>query len=367
VVAWGLVLTVFVTGCGPGFLAPLAGMLDPEGDGTVATATQIVWEADTVTLVGDLATVLDVDVYDLGPLAPGVRLQVEVVGSDGLDPVAAVFDADENRFAFADDVDYPAGELAAVIDEVVRHESERYTLAVAGFGISPKPATAGRYEARVTRSSGQVPAPEPHTVVIRFDGGSGVFVDDEIMGRLGPWDVPPFDPETLIPSFADAYDTIRSAVAAAVRETYTGLNLTVLTSDDLAAATPAEPFSSVYLVHGFAEARELSDLGIYGVAQADYFNKQRDEAIFVFVEPLAALSPNADVFTNLVANLAAHEIGHALGLLHVNTANGLLRATLPLSACCELNPLERGPMVEFPIGFEDQMLLLTETLGPAAN
>jgi predicted Zn-dependent protease len=356
---FGIILAVSSGGCGLTFSGPL----DSGTGDLVASSTAVVWVDGTLSLAGELVTTDAVDVFDLGALASGTRLTVEVVGSAGLDPVATVFDAQDNRFAFADDVDYPAGELSAVIDEVVRHASDHYLLAIAGFGIPPKPATTGSYTARVTRSDEAAPSPAGHTFVVRYQGGSGVFIDDEILGRLGPWDVPAFDPQTVIPTYADAIDTIKPALNEAIREIFAEFDLTVITDDDADAVAEAEPVSGIYLVFNVDEAAFLVNRNILGVARADAFNRQKDDAIFVFVEGLAGRSPNADMFVSNTANLIAHEMGHTLGLLHVDVPGSLLNPNLALGACCALLPIRRGPMVEFPIGFEDQALLLEETLG----
>jgi hypothetical protein len=207
---------VSMTGCMTAPQDPY-GIVDPfEADPTDAASNNNTFDrATAVALTGDTATIdsvlstYDVDVYNLGPVAAGDRLIVDVDIPDRIllnaavgvfDQVGRVFYLNEEPTQLATvpltDAQFPA--FAPHFEYVVRQATSPLYLAIASLPELVTPAdptgfkgyTAGPYTINVSfQRGGLVPLPVKQVVALQFDDS---VVDYPPMEDFGSWsDMPP--------------------------------------------------------------------------------------------------------------------------------------------------------------------------------
>ncbi len=310
-------------------------------------------------LQGVIATADDVDVFDLGPLRAGDRIIVDLdTGGlrSRLDSMVGLFDANLNLFADNDDT---ALSLDSFIDEIVRHDSEVYYLVVSRSAFSDSSGRSGAYRVDVEVISGHdVPPPRGQTVFLDFEGGR---VDAD---NLGLAVVPPFDGGAINQRYEGETDIIKSSIVRTFAENFAGVNVTVTTSDD--AELPEPPFTTV-MFGGFSPP----GLDAFAVSErVDQFNRDAEEVAIIFTETFVpyvfSRPPTSDELGVAIGNIAAHEVGHLLGLNHVEDETALMDAVSPADAFLLDQEFRRAPLFApelFPIGFQDALLLLSEIVG----
>jgi hypothetical protein len=207
---------VSITGCMTAPQDPY-GIVDPfEADPTDAATNNNTFDrATVVALTGNTATIssvlstYDVDVYNLGPVAAGDRLIVDVDIPDRIllnaavgvfDQVGRVFYLNEEPTQLATspltDANFPA--FAPHFEFVVRQATSPLYLAIASLPELVTPAdptgfkgyTAGPYTINVSfQRGGLVPLPVKQVVALQFDDS---VVDYPPMEDFGTWsDIPP--------------------------------------------------------------------------------------------------------------------------------------------------------------------------------
>lgn len=326
---------------------------ETEGNDSFAAASFLeITDNKLETIGGTIESSRDVDVFDLGSVNAGDRLALEVFGDGRLDAVAAVFDADANLIYLNDDRSFFSGLVDPRIDVVFRRGSESCYVAIAS---SPAASTQGRYrlEATLTRD---VAYPEPvrQTVLLNFDGASGV----EFAGRA-PVDIPWFEAGTLSRSLDGQTDELAALILEGVRNDFVGLDVDVYSSRD-----EAPPDTDVTVIHFGAYDRKL-----LGVAEnIDEFNERAVQEAIVFADTFSVfrvLDPSIVEYAQAFANVASHEIGHLLGLVHTADATGLMDITASLRQLMRdqvfsVSPLESSTM---PLGLQDAPASLVDSVG----
>jgi hypothetical protein len=213
--------------------------------------------------------------------------------------------------------------------------------------------------ARLTRiCSTAPPALRSQTVVLHFGGQA------EVTFRNG----------LLLPAQIGAIDDplVRDAAVEQFRAVYAPFNLTVLTDGD---PLPTGPFSVVYI--------GPTDLPLfnYGLAEiVDSRNAYQDDVAVVdanqpALELASLLGPQT--YGQALGMIAAHEMGHLLGLEHVSDPDALMTG-----AQCQGTGLDLGRMLarqfkkapiilvsadlqEWVTGYQDAVPYLLEILGPS--
>ena len=297
----------------------IAATPETELNGNEATATPVAFDAaGKARLTGTIPTIREgpgVDYWNLGPMTAGDRLTLEVVtpGTD-LKTIAAVFDADGRLFELQSWRESDQGVVDPAIDDVIRHSSTAYYLVVCR---APRAGlVGGLYEVRISvERGGPVPPTRPQTVWLNFEGGTVTLPDE------GPLAFGRFDPQDIDPAYAGQNATVRHWIVETVKQNYARYNVTVLNSDD--GPAPADgPFSTVYF-GGYAP-RSLGE----AVTGTDPYNANPDDDVVVFpqrfTEDLFTVRPDARGLGTAIGNVAAHEIGHLLGLNHVHQAYDLM-------------------------------------------
>ncbi|MCP4251403.1 MAG: hypothetical protein GY778_30575 [bacterium] len=309
-------------------------------------------EGDTMEIEGSIDAGGDIDVYDLGALAAGDRLTVEVQRTGGFfDAALAVFDEDGDVFAIGDDA---SEESAVEADQVIRHDSEHYYLAISHGTVLTAP---GDYTIDVRVSRGlEPPAPAGQIVYLDFEGGT---VEDPLLGTV---ELPPFDAADVNPDYADDTGQVQTAILETILENFADYDLTVLTSS--ADARPEEDsFATVYF-GGF----NRSDFGVSeGV---DAYNSNPSDTAIVYTDsftPDAFSEPiSAEELGTAIGNVTSRQIGHLVGLYAVDHPPAVMGQDPSGDTLLQDQAFSAADLAAdvFPLGAQDAPALLLEILGP---
>ncbi len=323
------------------------------------------FEAATGTNTGSLgATVFegridqmgDVDVFSLGTLTRGDQITIDfIIEGSPLRPTVALFDADERVI---DIRSYPFVETGlhamGMVDQPVRRATQRHWLVVT-HGANE--TTLGPYRLEVTIAPAEsLPVPQRQTVLLDFRGGT---FDPPILGTTT---VDPFSAAAISEQYAGRDDRLKQGIVEAITEDFAGLDVMIITSD--APLPPGiETFTTILL-------GSTNDAVLAAARGVDPYNLDRCDDGVIFT---AAFSRNTFGFTPELNRLAlgigqaaSHEIGHLLGLRHVNDDAALMNEAPPSAALfLDLHFIE-APLgaSTFPIGRQDAQTLLLETVGP---
>jgi len=328
---------------------------DGPNNGSFKSATLVTLGGDdAVVFTGTIADSDDVDMFNLGTLAPGDRVVIDVRTTGGnLDPVAALFDEREYVHAFNDDRTSDSSDLNPRLDIVIRGPQGTYFLGIAAF---PGTITSGDYRVsvQVTRGVG-VPPPQPQIVYLNWAGGQNIEVPN-----VGVFDLTPFDAADLGP-YAGRTEEMKDRIQQIIADRYRGFALILRNSDD--DPVPTAPHSTVHFGSRSRMAFAISE-------QIDTFNADPTDETIVFTGSFRhafARTPTFEQMATAVGNTAAHEVGHLLGLVHTRDCASLMDTTcgndaLLVEQAFKLAPLDRSV---FPLGLQNAPELLEWILGPA--
>jgi hypothetical protein len=351
----GILLTLCVGGCP--FLpsdtidgeVPL---LDEDGNSSFKTATSLPLQDDLAQFRGTIGSPVDVDIYNLGTLAPGDRLLVDVQRTSGnLDAMAVVFDYREYLHAFNDDRTPDASNLNPLIDIVIRGPEGTYYLGVVPLEGS---GSVGEYKVsiEITRGVG-VPEPTAQVVFLDWDGGQNVRVEN-----VGTFNLDPFDAGDLGP-YGGQTELMKDRIQQIVADRYEDFNLVLLNSDD--DAVPTVPHTTVYFGGESFEAFGVSE-------QIDTFNADPTDDAIIFTgayNDAFFRVPSFEQMATAVGNTVAHEIGHLLGLVHTTDCDSLMDSTCGNNSILSAQSFKLAELDDtiFPVGWQDARELLEWVLG----
>ncbi len=327
--------------------------LDVDGNFTFDSATALPLDAaDELSFSGEITGEGDVDIYELGALDTGDRLLVDVQRLSGnLDAVAAVFDSRELLHIFNDDREPDATNLNPLINEIIRGPTGDYFLGISALAGS---ASTGRYSVtvRITRDVG-LPAPAGQIVFLNWSGG-----ENRVVENVGEFDLTPFDAGDLGIS-VNSTELIKNQVQQLVKNTFRGLNLTLLNSDD--NAQPSVAHSTIHFGGDSRRAFAISE-------QIDTFNQDPSDDSIVFTRSYSmafSRTPSVEEMSQALANTVAHEIGHLMGLVHTADCDSLMDSSCGNDRLLDPQDFTQATLDQsiFPVGRQDALELLVWTLG----
>lgn len=293
----------------------------------------------------------------------GDRIIVEVTGHNGLNTVAALFDGNGDLIDANDDRSYYAGQIDPYIAQVVRAEAPDLYLGIAVSRATHFASSAGRYETgsysvAITRQSGAtMPRPRHQLVYLSFQGG------DRVQIGLEPIEVMrPFSPTAISSRFEGRKDDIIDLVTDEMGQDFAAVDVTLL--DSRYNAVPSEPHSTLYFGNYNANYLGLAD-------NVDTGNMYLEQEAIIYAEDLVlfeSLQPSVEETALALANIAAHELGHLLGLEHSAEAGDLMATAATARQILEIDAaFSRARLQEtvFPMGWQNAPELLLLNVGGA--
>lgn len=306
----------------------------------------------TMLLQGTVEGSRDIDVYDLGPVEAFERIVVEMAPDADLKAAIAVFDDNHDALLVNDHRNAYLGKLTPFIDVVFSRASQACYVVVSstpGFGVRGGYSLVARREAVLT-----VPQPHPEVVLLDFVGGSNVTI-----GGRSAITVPVFDAAGIDGAFRGDTDEMVDLVVGYVREDFRGLDVEIRTTSE--GDRPAEGMTRLYF--------GTYDEALLGVAEGvDEFNYVSGQEAIVFTDTFKAfrvIEPSLDEMARALANVASHEIGHLLGLVHTRDVKDIMDVTATLRQLTLDQHFARAPIYAdvFPLGHQDSGRYLLDAVG----
>lgn len=292
-------------------------------------------------------------VYDIGPVAAGDRLTVDVIAqSRGLDPALAIFDEYQDCMFLNDDRSFYGGQLNPYARFVARRDTRNCYVVITS---SPRSDSTGEYSVTIRREQGiGFSEPDVQVVYLNFHGAS-----DVVIGSRAPVDVPRFSGSVIDPSFANDTEAIMALTVERVRQDFLGFNVVIHTSTE--TGPPSGEYTTVH-VGSF-------NPGLLGIADSiDSYNERKVQKAIVFADTFAAfmpLEPSVQEMANALANVTSHEIGHLLGLQHTADPQGIMDTTASLRQMLVPQSFRRSALhpQTFVAGWQDSARSLLEAVG----
>jgi predicted Zn-dependent protease with MMP-like domain len=295
---------------------PAAGTFaENEPNDDFVTPDIVYMESLDIELTGTISadvSLYDRDIYELGPAFAGDRILADLSVSTNEDVVLGLFDDRYELLAYIDPRSLTSGPHS--IDIAVRQDTHRLYAVVDTRSIS---SLERPYTAHITVENGTgVADPHPQVVVLAFQGGQGVQV-----GYRLPVNVPAFDADNISPRFAGQTNAIIQEILQLVREDYQGLNVDVYLDTD--PYIPSGERSVLYF--GTYDSRLL------GLADnIDPYNTDTTQTAILYTDTFSIFdifAPTVEEISQVLANVASHEVGHLLGLRHTADVSDLMDVT----------------------------------------
>jgi len=310
----------------------------------------------TEIIDGSISDETDVDVFDLGPVVPGDHVLVSVSPQADLKGAVALFDDAGAALLVNDHRNVYLGRQGPFIDLVIRRASSSCLVALSA---TPGFASSGDYTLGASvEFPAPIPEPEPDVILLDFDGASNVRISTR-----PPVDVPAFDAADIDESLAGDTDALIQRIVEKVREDFQPYNVTILSTSE--GATAGNGVTSVYFGR--------FDPALLGVAEGvDEYNATSGQSAIVFTDTFEAfmiLRPTLGELSQSIANVASHEIGHLLGLVHTQDPGDIMDVTASLRALMLDQDFGFAPLYQgvFPIGSQDSAQLLLDSVGGDAG
>lgn len=307
-------------------------------------------------IAGRLSSSGDVDVYDLGPVRPGDRVRVELQSGRGLPAAFGLFDDSGATLLINDHRNVYLGRQGPFVDLTARRASSSCLVAIAS--TPGYDATGGYTLAASIEFPASIPQPRPDVFILDFSGGRNVKI-----GSRSAINVPSFDAANISPDFRGQTSAMVSQVVNRVREQFAPYDITILSTSE----GPISESSASRIYFG------AFDSALLGVAEGvDEYNATRSQNAIVFTdtfEVFNSIRPTVAGMSQAMANVAAHEIGHLLGLVHTQDPRDIMDVTASLRQLMQVQAFGRAPIYStvFPLGQQDSAQLLLDAIGGDEN
>lgn len=326
-----------------------------EPDDTYAEAIDVLLKSSGIgNIQGTISPASDIDIYNLGPMSPGDRIRVDLQGA-GLDADIAVYDANARLFIQNDD--RAPTDVNPFVNEIVRHDGGDYYLAIAASPFAAATATTGTYTANIVIGRGEpVPPPLAQAVLLNFTGGT-ITIPGFATFTTGP-----FDAANIAPAYAGQTAAVKQAIIQTVENDYQGIALQVYATD----TNPAPAGTAVSTV--FFGPRNPTLLGIS--QEVDPYNHNPTDSSIIFTDDFGpaifGFLMTPEELGHAIGNVTSHEIGHLVGLNHVDNPTDVMETAGVLPTLLGTVSFQNSPLdpTIFPMGTQDEPLLLAEILGP---
>jgi len=323
------------------------------GNNHVLDLAQLVDATENAQAIqGRISSTNDVDVYDLGSVLPGDRVLVEVSADPALKGAIALFDATGSTMLVNDHRNVYLGRQGPFIDVVIRRESPSCLLA---FAATPGFDSTGDYKLTAWMEPlTPIPPTRPDVFILDFVGGRNIRI-----GTRPAVNVPEFDAAAISPDFEGLTNAMIARIVDRVRRDFDGYNVTILSTSE--GATDDGTASRVYF--------GTYDSALLGVADGvDEYNAVQHQHAIVFTDTFGAfssLNPTVAQMGQALANVASHEIGHLLGLVHTKDSADIMDVTASLRQLMDDQFFGRAPIYSqvFPLGDQDSAQLLLDGVG----
>lgn len=326
---------------------------DTTNNNSFATATQVALTNNAANFTGAVGGSDPVDLFSIGPVAPGDRVQIDVQTTSGdLDGVAALFDGNQDVQAFNDDRAEDGSNVNPLIDLVIRGPAGNYTLGVAPY---PGSNSSGNYKVAVsiTRAAGGT-TPTPQVIFLNWSGGQNVTIRN-----VGTYNLPPFSGADVGQTFAGQTQALKDGVLKFVKNRYAGWNVTFLSSDT--SPVPTGPHSTVFFGGVNQAAFAISE-------QIDLLDQDPNDNCIVYSSSYIdafSVTPTLDQMVAAMGNTVAHECGHLMGLVHTRECDDLMNSSCGNDSILVTQAFTRATLDSsvFPVGFQNSPELLNEAVG----
>ncbi len=309
-------------------------------------------QSESQLISGRISSSDDVDVYDLGPVEAGDHVVVSLDADGAFEGAMALFDDGGSALLVNDHRNVYMGRNGPFVDVVVRRASQACLVALSS---TPGYSATGDY-ALTTRVEypTPIPAAHPDVVLLDFDASRNVRI-----GTRSAIDVPAFDAADISSAYSGLTREMAARIVDFVREDFAAYEVTVLSTTE-----GAEYDDSMTRLHfgTFDEA-------LLGVAEGvDEFNSSSGQSAIVFTDTFAAfmpLDPTVTEMAQALANVASHEVGHLLGLIHTENPDDLMDVTAGLRELMVDQEFAKSPIYAavFPLGYQDSVQSLLDAVG----